>query len=358
MRAHSGDPATIRHHEAHPLYIVRSPLTPKRTPPPNNDSNILGAGSSIHRPTKSKSNAELITSLRANFEAHSTIPTNGHTNGDSQPAKPADFTTWTTRKASALEVPSLDFTASALQEERAQYDITLKLFYLPSASVADRESQTREALALVLRELHMPSVDLLIVCFPGIYFDEEEDCPDKLSTRGPVEAAPERLESQIETWRSLEKLLDEGLVGKLGVAEFGHERLRAFVEGTRVPPSVDQINLRDCCSVPKDLLSLAKSKSVELLVHNDCSNVLPRGTVRDLLHGAGVLAAGVKPEESKTGEKRKSLHGEEVKNGVSGDVAALRGEVRPQWVVKYTAVVKNRGVVENKGYFAVAELVE
>ena len=34
----------------------------------------------------------------------------------------------------------------------------------------------------------------------------------------------------------------------------------------------------------------------------------------------------------------------------------LRGEVEPQWVVKYTAVVKDRGVVENKGYFAVAEL--
>ena len=35
---------------------------------------------------------------------------------------------------------------------------------------------------------------------------------------------------------------------------------------------------------------------------------------------------------------------------------ALRGEVQPLWVVRYTAVVRNRGVVENKGYFAVAEL--
>jgi glutamate--cysteine ligase regulatory subunit len=32
--------------------------------------------------------------------------------------------------------------------------------------------------------------------------------------------------------------------------------------------------------------------------------------------------------------------------------------VEPQWVVKYTAVVKDRGVVENKGYFAVAELYD
>ena len=32
--------------------------------------------------------------------------------------------------------------------------------------------------------------------------------------------------------------------------------------------------------------------------------------------------------------------------------------MQPLWVVKYTAVVKNRGVVENKGYFAVAEMTD
>jgi glutamate--cysteine ligase regulatory subunit len=34
----------------------------------------------------------------------------------------------------------------------------------------------------------------------------------------------------------------------------------------------------------------------------------------------------------------------------------LQGEIEPQWVVKYTAVVKDRGVIENKGYFALAEV--
>lgn len=325
-------------------------------------SNILGAGSSIHRPTKNKSNAELISSLRANFIAHSTpLTTNGHTtNGDAKPAKPS-YKTWTKQQDTTLEIPALDFSTSALQEEREAYDITLKLFYLPdgaSPTNTNREAQTREALSLVLKELHMPSVDLLIVSFPGIYFDEEEDCPDKLSTRGPVEAEPERIESQIETWQTLEKLHAEGLVKRLGIAEFGHDRLQTFLERTKVRPSVDQINLRDCCSVPKDLLALAKSQGVELLVHNDCSNVLPRGTVRELLGSSG---AGVLAESAKTGEKRKSLHGEESsRNGLVAAAAAgaegLRGEVRPLWVVKYTAVVRDRGVVENKGYFAGAEL--
>ncbi|TKA80748.1 hypothetical protein B0A55_02681 [Friedmanniomyces simplex] len=335
-------------------------------------SNIMGAGASIYRPNKSKSNTEIVSSLRSNFEAHSPPPTptiNGNpitTNGDSSKSqsKPS-YKSWTRQPTpTTLEIPALDFTVSALQEEREQYDITLKLFYLPSSTTssssgasptaARRGAQTREALDLVLRTLHMPSVDLLIVSFPGIYFDEEEDCPDKLSTRGPVEAEPEGLESQIETWKTLEKLYEEGLVKKLGVAELGHERLKAFLERTGVKPSVDQINLRDCCSVPKDLMALAKSKGVELLVHNDCSNILPRGTVRELL-GCGEGGAGVLAQATKTGDKRKSLHGEEGKNG-SAQEEGLRGEVQPLWVVKYTAVVKNRGVVENKGYFAVAEV--
>ncbi|KAK4634070.1 Putative glutamate--cysteine ligase regulatory subunit [Fulvia fulva] len=314
-------------------------------------SNILSAGSSIRRsPRNSKSNAEFIESLRTNFAEHSAITTNGQVNGDSRPKK-VDYQSWTTKRDGTLEIPSLDFSDSALAEEKAQYDITVKLFYLPGATKDTRATHTREALDLVLKELHIPSIDLLIVSFPGIYFDEEEDCPDKLSTRGPVEAEPEPLEGQLETWKTLEALHDEGLVGRLGIAEFGKERLKSLLDKVRIKPSVDQINLRDCCSVPRDLMSLAKSRSVELLVHNDCSNVLPRGTLRDLL---GPEGAAVLSEPSKAGDKRKSLHGEENTNG--NHTAGLSGEVQPQWVVKYTAVVKNRGVLENKGYFAVADL--
>ena len=78
------------------------------------------------------------------------------------------------------------------------------------------------------------------------------------------------------------------------------------------------------------------------MTHSDCTNILPRGTLRELLgpgeKGVGVLAGGA---------------GDAGKGG-----AGLKGDIEPQWVIKYTAVVKNRGVVENKGYFAVAELNE
>ena len=103
-----------------------------------------------------------------------------------------------------------------------------------------------------------------------------------------------------------------------------------------VRPEVDQINVKDCCNVPPPLIKLAKAENIELLTHFDCTDILPSGTLRELLgqgpQGAGVLVEG--------------------QDGVCG----LRGDLIPQWVVKYTAVVRNRGVIENKGYFAAAEL--
>lgn len=328
----------------------------------------MGAGPSIRRSPGTKSNTELVSSLRANFAEHSATDqpstnsadstdntANGHggTVNGAVASAVHDFPLWTRRTDNTLEVPALDFSQSALQEERAQYDITVKLFYLPGGTSSSREAQTREALDLVMKQLHVQSIDLLIVSFPGIYFDEEEDCPDKLSTRGPVEAEPEPLERQIDAWNTVEALHHEGIVARLGVAEFGKERLETFLDKVKLKPSVDQINLRDCCSVPRELMALAKSQSVELLVHNDCSNILPRGTTRELL-SPGQDSAGVLAELAKTGTKRKSAHLDDHQSGRAADSHA--GEVQPQWVVKYTAVVKNRGVIENKGYFAVAEL--
>jgi glutamate--cysteine ligase regulatory subunit len=298
-----------------------------------------------------KSNTELTSALRANFKAHqSTLTPPTNSSAPTPPSKPS-FRTWTTQQEDALWIPSL--SPSPLSEPRESYDITVKLFYLPNIPADRRCIQTREAIQLVLRELGSASIDLLIVSFPGISFDaddeesdseleepltpEPEVAPTILDGGIDVEALPEDVDSMITSWRTLEKLHNEGLVSKLGVAEFGCRRLEKFLPQTRVKPSVDQINVRDCCVVPRPLILYAKKEGIELLTHNDCTNVLPRGTLREILgsseQGVGVLAGN---------------------EGGEG----LKGDVEPQWVIKYTAVVKDRGVVESKGYFAVAELKE
>lgn len=203
----------------------------------------------------------------------------------------------------------------------------------------------------MLKELSASCIDLLIVSFPGMSFDAEDEDSDfedppsapqstsESNDGGCVDAQvpPEDIETMITTWRSLEKLHEEGLVSRLGISEFGVTRLSKFLEQTKIKPSVNQINVRDCCVVPKPLIIYAKQQKIELLTHNDCTNILPRGTLRQILGSEG--------------------NGSAVLAGMD-NADGLKGDVEPQWVVKYTAVVKDRGVVENKGYFAVAELRE
>ena len=181
----------------------------------------------------------------------------------------------------------------------------------------------------------MPSIDLLIVSFPGVSFDADDE-DDEDEPHWTQNGESEDLNAMVETWKALEHLHEKGLALQIGLSEFGSERLEKFLPKTKIRPSVDQINVRDCCVVPKSLILFAKQEKVELLTHNDCTNVLPSGTLRELLgtgeKGAGVLAG---PNDNSNG---------------------LKGNVEPQWVVKYTAVVRDRGVIENKGYFAMAEI--
>ncbi|KAJ5211889.1 uncharacterized protein N7498_003535 [Penicillium cinerascens] len=301
-------------------------------------SNIMKGGrpSVIRQPPTQKSNVELINSLRSNFIASQQIDTpNGSTNGDANGSQTSrqDYKSWTSEQDGALYIPAIDFSQPGLSEERDQYDITVKLFYLPGIPVSRRCAHTREAIDLVLKELHVKSIDLLIVSFPGILFDADDDSEDEeASTNGE----PDDFDSMVQTWRVLELLHEQGMIAQLGVAEFGSERLARFLPHTKVKPSVDQINLKDCCVVPKSLILYAKQEHIQLLTHNDCNDILPVGTTRELLgpteHGSGILASAPEAEDG------------------------IQGDVEPQWVVKYTAVVKDRGVVENKGYFALADV--
>lgn len=341
---------------------------------------MQGGPSIIRKPGAYRSNLELTNSLRSNFLAakqefassttsstslassspssssspapkDTTANGNGATspavNGGGIPATPTTKTPtplslWTSRAdgdENTLYIPRIDWASvPGLQEDPAQYDITVKIFFLPTSPVAQRAAYARAALSLVRRELRVASVSLLIVSFPGMSFDGdcEWEADKHNATQGDDDA-------ERATWRdAVEPLYREGLVRRLGVAEFGSGKLARFLEGVDdggVKPEVDQINIKNCCNVPPPLVKLAKERGIELYVHSDCTDVLPEGTLRELL-GQGVRGAGV------------------LADPAEGVDEGLRGELTPQWVVKYTAVVRDRGVIENKGYFAGAGLAE
>jgi glutamate--cysteine ligase regulatory subunit len=303
---------------------------------------MTGGPSIIRKPGVDRSNLELTNSLRANFLAaqQDYSPPLSAANGTGRSCEDGcnsfhrpPVSVWTAREGCDYYIPRIEWSMSGLSEEPSQYDITVKLFHLPSAEVRDRAKYTRDAVNLVLKELGVQSIDLLILSFPGMSF--EGDCEFEADRRNSVQGNDEE---EIESWAVVEELYQQGVVKKLGISEFGSEKLARFLARVKVRPRVDQINVRDCCNVPPPLIKLARVENIELLTHYDCTDILPSGTLRELLgqgpNGAGVLA--------------------ESKDSTDG----LRGDLIPEWVVKYTAVVRDRGVIENKGYFAAAELRE
>ncbi|KAI1497827.1 NADP-dependent oxidoreductase domain-containing protein [Biscogniauxia marginata] len=314
--------------------------------------NIVSGGPSIIRkPGTYRSNLELTNSLRSNFlaakEDYAAALENGNGNGDAAHHASENGTNgrglngnsrtatsvWTAREGSVLYVPRINWATAGLQEDRTQYEITVKLFFLPTAPLEKRPEYIREALRLVTKELGVDTVDLLIVSFPGISF--EGDCEWEANKRN---AAMGDEAEELWTWAVLEDLHMQGRISRLGIAEFGSEKLQRFIGKVRVRPAVDQINIKNCCSVPPPLAKLAKEEGIELYTHGDCTDILPRGTLRELL-GHGLQGAGVLADDESEGR------------GLSGDLV-------PEWVAKYTAFVQDRGVIENKGYFAGAELME
>ncbi|KAH7326252.1 NADP-dependent oxidoreductase domain-containing protein [Stachybotrys elegans] len=299
--------------------------------------NVMSGGPSIIRkPGTNRSNLELVNSLRDSFAAAQqdyagVVPsTNGAiVNGSGVPRATVD--SWTERVGTSLFVPRIDWQGAGLRDDPDQYEITVKLFLLQGASVAQRESHIKTALELVRKELGIETIDLLIIAYPGVSF--EGNCEWEADK---INAQQGDIDVEIETWRVLEELHRQGLVKRLGVSEFGSEKLRAFIDRTSIHPTVDQINLRNCCNVPPPLKKIAVETGIELNVHTDCTDILPQGTLRELLgpHGIGLLADS---NATKAGD-------------------GLAGEITPQWVVRYLAFVRDRGVIENKGYFAGADL--
>ncbi|KAI5923908.1 NADP-dependent oxidoreductase domain-containing protein [Camillea tinctor] len=304
--------------------------------------NIVSGGPSIIRkPGTYRSNLELTNSLRSNFlaakEDYTVALQNGNGNGTNGHGLNGNSRTstsvWTSVEDSVLYVPRINWASAGLQEDRTQYEITVKLFFLPTTPIEKRAEYINEALRLVTKELGVDTVDLLIISFPGISF--EGDCEWEADKRNATMGDDEE---EIRTWSVLEDLHLRGKIGRLGIAEFGSEKLQRFINKVRVRPAVDQINIKNCCNVPPPLAKLAKDEGIELFTHGDCTDILPKGTLRELL-GHGLQGAGILADDESEGQ-------------------GLEGDLVPEWVVKYTTFVQDRGVIENKGYFAGAELVE
>ena len=209
----------------------------------NNGSSV------IRRPVFEKSNTELTNGLRTSLESMSEDSEDSLGQTDHNGLNHSDIST--------IYIPETDFSNDALLENRCKYYITVKFFFLPTTDTKSRGRHLHDGVDLVLKDLNTSCLDLLIVSFPEISFDADDDEDEGLEED---ETQEHLLTEMVKAWRSLEGLHDQGLIRRLGLAEFSSERLTRFLPRIRIRPTVDQINVRDCCVVPKSLILYAKQK--------------------------------------------------------------------------------------------------
>lgn len=211
----------------------------------------------------------------------------------------------------------------AFPETRGALDVTAKFFYLPpsdyspSSVTNDNGSPStslydsldpawiNESLEQLRVATGLTEVDTFIISFPGLTFDNSangEDCCDDANARtngaNPLVQDEEAVRTSIlKIWKEASK--NKHLLS-LGVSEFSLDRLHWLLDQAKKEdadsekdsaddgssgragttgitstrfrkPKVCQVNTRNRCDVPSELVEFAREEDVDLLVHADCS---------------------------------------------------------------------------------------
>ncbi|XP_069593752.1 glutamate--cysteine ligase regulatory subunit [Ranitomeya imitator] len=186
-------------------------------------------------------------------------------------------------------------------EERDEMKVSVKLFVL-----GDGLSSIRHAVDMACSTLAVTQLDSVIIAPPPL-----ED---------GVTLTLEHLQPY---WRELESLVQDNKVVAIGTSDLDKPLLEQLYLWAQIKPSSNQVNLASCCIMPPDLTAFAKQLDIQLLTHSDSKEILSEESFQDAL-----------------------------KEGIQG--AQVDGW-SPEWVLRYSVIVKTRGIIKSKGYIIQAQ---
>ncbi|XP_041369133.1 glutamate--cysteine ligase regulatory subunit-like [Gigantopelta aegis] len=192
------------------------------------------------------------------------------------------------------------FKESLPADERGDLKVTAKLLFCVDQPV----EVITEAVEKVLTDLDISFIETLLLAFPEM---QEKIDVDQIRPY----------------WEVLEDLVAQERVLSIGTCDLDKGSLEELYEWAKVKPCTNQVNLASCCVMPQDLTEFAKANDIQLLTHSDPPEFMP----------ADVLQEAIK---SCTTEKDSF------------------GWI-PQWALRYSVIVKCRGIIRNKGYIFKAE---
>ncbi|KAM4021809.1 glutamate--cysteine ligase regulatory subunit [Anomaloglossus baeobatrachus] len=124
-------------------------------------------------------------------------------------------------------------------------------------------------------------------------------------------------------WRELESLVQDNKVVAIGTSDLDKPLLEQLYLWAQIKPSSNQVNLASCCIMPPDLTAFAKQYDIQLLTHSDSKEILSEPSFQDAL-----------------------------REGVQGATVECWS---PEWILRYSVIVKTRGIIKSKGYIIQAK---
>lgn len=223
-----------------------------------------------------KSNEELLESLKLCTECQKTSESE---NRNKQEAEPATATS----SGGEIQVVCQDSLAQVLRangelEERIkeyarnELSIGIKLFLNKSS-----KEGVEEAVSALENILKVDFVDNLVLAYHPLE-TASKDLPETPDVTNPVSYTGDmkwskRNEKQLdvlkELWKVLQEFNEKKIICQLGIADLDYDALTELHKNARVPPSINQINLANCCVVPQELKEFCTQHDIQLLTHND-----------------------------------------------------------------------------------------
>ncbi|XP_035508796.1 glutamate--cysteine ligase regulatory subunit isoform X1 [Dicentrarchus labrax] len=191
-------------------------------------------------------------------------------------------------------------TDAITPEEREELKVSVKLFLCESVL-----SSIRDAVEMACQTLAVSQLDSVIIAPPE-----------------PLQGDSQTLAHLQPAWEELEALVRSQRIAAIGTSDLDKDLLEQLYNWAQVKPSSNQVNLASCCVMPPDLTAFAKEFDIQLLTHNDPKELMSAATFQ-----------------------------EAVQEGTQDLNIA---DWRLEWVLRYSIIVKSRGIIKAKGYLVSA----
>ncbi|XP_041277253.1 glutamate--cysteine ligase regulatory subunit isoform X2 [Onychostruthus taczanowskii] len=196
--------------------------------------------------------------------------------------------------------------SSKISQDQNQLLIPVCLKIAKLFIVGSNSSSIRDAVDLACSALGIAQLDSVIIVPP------------------PVEDGTNlSLEYLQPYWKELENLVQNKKIVAIGTSDLDKTLLEQLYLWAQVKPSSNQVNLASCCVMPPDLTAFAKECDIQLLTHNDPKELLCEASFQEVL--------------------QESIQNMKANKWI------------PLWLLRYSVIVKSRGIIKSKGYILQAK---